>query len=480
MLAWLLPLSILAQAGSGSPSGKVESTAVTVDFRHEVWPIIARHCLDCHGPTQADAGLRLDRLDSVQRGGISGHGLLGGNPDTNELVRRVTDADAARRMPKGADPLSAGEIETLKRWVRSGAVWNAPVTEAESPAVAALPPRLTPLQELRAFPRFTPFAIVALWLLLFTLWSLRGRERARLAGVPFRGWSADRWFAIWIVFLTILSFDAMRHLFDRREREIAMLRQRILEFSQSVRSDEPATVTTVFGDPPIPLRMTHPKALSRIYYRGNCERSEALFNGGNYLTSTIELSLRDANDRPLKVGDALPTGAGPRVVVEIVRAPGTAGGFFEGESIPRGAFLHDRSLPQIALRRDAPIKLFRATRPDWRWRAEWPVTVRGDGQHRGLFYLLQGSVTDDRVQGSIHYGIVHELVVKDGRLDPASDLWMGSLTVSPVIALPDRGKVPAVEWFDWRPLPVIEGENTKDPKLLGLPGANAPPATGGS
>jgi hypothetical protein len=56
----------------------------------------------------------------------------------------------------------------------------------------------------------------------------------------------------------------------------------------------------------------------------------------------------------------------------------------------------------------------------------------------------------------------------DGKLSPESDLWMDSF--GNVAFEPPRppGKLPYREWFDYRPLPVIAGENSKDPKLLGV------------
>jgi hypothetical protein len=36
------------------------------------------------------------------------------------------------------------------------------------------------------------------------------------------------------------------------------------------------------------------------------------------------------------------------------------------------------------------------------------------------------------------------------------------------VELPQNpGKVPFVEWFDYRPIPPISGQNSRDPKLLG-------------
>ena len=87
----------------------------------------------------------------------------------------------------------------------------------------------------------------------------------------------------------------------------------------------------------------------------------------------------------------------------------------------------------------------------------------------GLVYVVRGMSTGPGSTGQCHYGIQYDLVIKDGKLADGSDLWMGSLFWTPKLEVPQApGKIPLVEWFDYRPIPAITGENTKDPKLLGV------------
>jgi hypothetical protein len=100
-----------------------------VDFNRQVRPLLADHCFSCHGPDdrQRKAELRLDTKD----------GVLGQRPDSDpvvvpgksadsELIRRVTSAEPSKRMPpaKTGKPLTAAQIDTLKRWVDQGAKWS--------------------------------------------------------------------------------------------------------------------------------------------------------------------------------------------------------------------------------------------------------------------------------------------------------------------------------------------------------------------
>ena len=95
-----------------------------VDFRRDVRPILSDKCFACHGPDEAarQADLRLDNADDAfaDRGGYAA--VVAGDPDTSEIVLRITAADESMLMPppdahKG---LSAGEIAILKRWVEQG------------------------------------------------------------------------------------------------------------------------------------------------------------------------------------------------------------------------------------------------------------------------------------------------------------------------------------------------------------------------
>ncbi len=82
-------------------------------------------------------------------------------------------------------------------------------------------------------------------------------------------------------------------------------------------------------------------------------------------------------------------------------------------------------------------------------------------------YLYTGRIHDDTVRGEPHYGIVYDLQLEDGKLAPESDVWMSSFGNATVAAPLHPDKIPFSEWFDYRPIPPITGENSRDPKLLG-------------
>src|SRR2546421_2611869 len=96
-----------------------------VDFNRDIRPILSNKCYACHGPDDGkrEAGLRFD--DPI----IATHALddgataiIAGKPNESELVRRITSADPAERMPpaKFGKPLSKQEITTLTNWIQQG------------------------------------------------------------------------------------------------------------------------------------------------------------------------------------------------------------------------------------------------------------------------------------------------------------------------------------------------------------------------
>ena len=93
------------------------------EFVARVGPLLERHCLRCHGREKAAGGLRLDSAEHFHRGGDSGPTVVPGNSAQSELIRRLLSKDEDLRMPQAAGPLSAAEVEQLRRWIDAGARW---------------------------------------------------------------------------------------------------------------------------------------------------------------------------------------------------------------------------------------------------------------------------------------------------------------------------------------------------------------------
>ena len=89
-------------------------------FEEKVRPVLATRCLSCHSDTKQKAGLRLDSLVGMLRGGESGAALVPGEPDESNLVMAIRH-DGWEMPPDGK--LADAEIEAIAEWVRRGAPW---------------------------------------------------------------------------------------------------------------------------------------------------------------------------------------------------------------------------------------------------------------------------------------------------------------------------------------------------------------------
>ena len=121
MLRFLASLCVLGVLGG-------ESFAADPTYWQDVRPILRKHCVVCHSERKlaevdVSAGLALDTPDHIRKGGKGGKVtvLVAGKPDESLVVTLLTSKDKKRAMPLDADPLSADEIATVRKWVAAGA-----------------------------------------------------------------------------------------------------------------------------------------------------------------------------------------------------------------------------------------------------------------------------------------------------------------------------------------------------------------------
>src|SRR5689334_18962173 len=58
-------------------------------FEKSVRPVLATHCLECHGARKQKGGLRLDSRAAVLAGGDSGPAIVPGKPEKSLLITAV-------------------------------------------------------------------------------------------------------------------------------------------------------------------------------------------------------------------------------------------------------------------------------------------------------------------------------------------------------------------------------------------------------
>lgn len=104
----------------GMPTPPLDPAAAE-RFDKTIAPLLAKHCLECHGGSEKKGGLVLTDRVSASRGGESGAVLVAGKPEES-LVWMQVESD---EMPKDRPPLTDAEKQTLREWIADGAVWSA-------------------------------------------------------------------------------------------------------------------------------------------------------------------------------------------------------------------------------------------------------------------------------------------------------------------------------------------------------------------
>ena len=86
-------------------------------FRSEIQPILAQHCLACHGSDTQLSGLNLSTLDGLLSGGAR-HGpvLVPGHPEQSVLIQ-VLERHLTPSMPMGSARLPDGKIRAIAKWI---------------------------------------------------------------------------------------------------------------------------------------------------------------------------------------------------------------------------------------------------------------------------------------------------------------------------------------------------------------------------
>src|SRR5436305_716512 len=95
-------LVLVTFAGGGIARGAASSQP-TIEFNHDIRPILSNHCFTCHGPDaqqrKGDPPLRLDVREGLFSQRDSSAPVIPGKPDESIVMMRVTSDDDEVRMP---------------------------------------------------------------------------------------------------------------------------------------------------------------------------------------------------------------------------------------------------------------------------------------------------------------------------------------------------------------------------------------------
>jgi len=428
----------------------VDPNAATnaVDFDRDIRGIFGQHCIACHGPVRQKGSLRLDLYKEAKKPLASGNLLFDPDLEVSELYHRITSDDPDIQMPKDRPPLRPDQIALIGEWLKAGAVWGDDPETEDGPAIPVW---------LADWGRFIqpvrPFGVPLVAGLL--LWLIGGRLIQRKeSGTAFKVGSYLRSRLDVLLLLVLAAGFAGKFLQARRTNELAPRR---LDLIYAERREEGKVRWA-----------SHPPRMVGIYYRGNDERTETLYNGGYYCTCTMEVSLWQGNQR-LEWGS--PVAADSPLFIELVieRTPYSTPGLFTDNAM-LGTFLSWDRESQIPKSEVGQMQVLESAE---RWRAILPIGDRTEG----LIFLRKGVQRADAevTSGSPHYAIGFSVDRENGLISRESFVRMGSIYHTDKIVILEEDEIPLNEWFDFRPMPMIEGGNTTDPKALGLEDHVAPP-----
>ena len=92
--------------------------------------ILEEKCVGCHGPTRM-SGLDLRDREAMLTGGTRGPALIPGDAGMSLVYQAVAHLGDLK-MPPNQDPLAAVDVETLKRWIEAGAVWDSELSREDA------------------------------------------------------------------------------------------------------------------------------------------------------------------------------------------------------------------------------------------------------------------------------------------------------------------------------------------------------------
>jgi hypothetical protein len=114
----LIATCVVARAESPPVRSRDPGTARVFDA--EIAPILAKHCLECHGRSFQKGKLALSTEKGALAGGKSGPVIVPGKPDDSLLWDYVESGE----MPRDRPPLTSAEKERIRRWIAEGAKWG--------------------------------------------------------------------------------------------------------------------------------------------------------------------------------------------------------------------------------------------------------------------------------------------------------------------------------------------------------------------
>ncbi|WP_437187944.1 c-type cytochrome domain-containing protein [Planctomicrobium sp. SH668] len=118
-------MGVVSQTSAAELEVAVPQRTESVDFETEVLPILSKSCLACHSSTKPESDLILETPQSILKGGLSGPGLIPGNPEESYILQVARHREEPVMPPEGnaanAKNLTPEQLGLLHLWIQQGA-----------------------------------------------------------------------------------------------------------------------------------------------------------------------------------------------------------------------------------------------------------------------------------------------------------------------------------------------------------------------
>ncbi len=122
LLIWLLQ-TVPVQADTPNES---------ISFMRQIAPILRENCFACHNAAKHKGDFQMTSCKTLLKGGDRGETIVPGKPDESALYTVLTGLEEPQMPPKEAGgKLPAQKIQLIHQWIKEGAKFDGPSTDAD-------------------------------------------------------------------------------------------------------------------------------------------------------------------------------------------------------------------------------------------------------------------------------------------------------------------------------------------------------------
>src|SRR5439155_14620970 len=112
-LVLCVPVGQIRYAVRGEQFAASADPQQSVDFVHDIVPIIKTRCAECHTNGNYKGSFSLDTRETM----LKSKAIVPGKSGESDLWERITSDEPDFRMPPKGDRLTDNEIDLFKRWI---------------------------------------------------------------------------------------------------------------------------------------------------------------------------------------------------------------------------------------------------------------------------------------------------------------------------------------------------------------------------